>query len=197
MFTGIVEALGNVKTVESVGSNRVFWIESPLARELKVDQSLCHDGVCLTVEEIHGSLHRVTAIEETLRKTNLGTWENGTAVNLERSLTLQSRLDGHLVQGHVDATAICTSVEEKDGSREYSFRFPDSFAGLVIEKGSVCLNGISLTAFDVKGDSLRVAIIPYTLEHTNMKTVKAGSAVNIEFDPVGKYVLRNLMVKAS
>lgn len=195
MFTGIVEAIGKVRTVESAGTNRVFWIESPISHELKVDQSLSHDGVCLTVEEIHGSLHRVTAIEETLKKTSLSAWESGTLVNLERSLTLASRLDGHMVQGHVDATGECTSIETRDGSTEFTFKFPKHFAPLVIEKGSICVNGVSLTAFGVKDEEFKVAIIPYTIEHTNLKELKKGSIVNIEFDMVGKYITRKLTLQ--
>lgn len=195
MFTGIVETVGVVKDIAVHGANKTFWIESDISHELKTDQSVSHNGVCLTVEEVMGSQHRVTAIEETLKKSNLGGWEIGQLVNLERSLKMYSRLDGHLVQGHVDATAICTVRQEKEGSWEYEFSFPKKFAALVIEKGSVCVNGISLTAFDVKRKSFRVAIIPYTFEHTNIKSVSEGQVVNIEFDLVGKYVLRGLSLK--
>ena len=155
-----------------------------------MDQSICHNGVCLTIEAINGGNHRVTAIDETLQKTNLGEWRKGTAVNLERSLREGDRLDGHLVQGHVDCKGLCLAVKEKDGSYEYTFKFPKKFGELVIEKGSVSVNGISLTCFDVKKKSFRVAIIPYTFDHTNMKSVKAGDSVNIEFDMAGKYILR-------
>lgn len=192
MFTGIVEITGAVKKVISNGSNKTFWIESPLSSQLKVDQSVSHSGVCLTVEEIAGNRHRITAIDETLQKTNLACWNEGTTVNLERCLQLNDRLDGHLVQGHADATGICIKRKEKKGSWEFEFEFPKKFAGLVIEKGSVCLNGISLTAFDVKKKSFRVAIIPYTFEHTNIREVQPGDTVNLEFDMIGKYLLRRL-----
>ena len=192
MFTGIVEITGAVKKVISNGSNKIFWIESPLSPQLKVDQSVSHSGVCLTVEEIAGNRHRITAIDETLQKTNLACWNEGTTVNLERCLQLNDRLDGHLVQGHADATGICIKRKEKKGSWEFEFEFPRKFAGLVIEKGSVCLNGISLTAFDVKKKSFRVAIIPYTFEHTNIREVQPGDTVNLEFDMIGKYLLRRL-----
>lgn len=190
MFTGIIESTGTITDCITTGSNKTFWIESPLAHELKVDQSLSHNGVCLTVEEIQGGRHRVTAIDETLLKTNLHAWQPGTLVNLERCMPLNGRLDGHIVQGHVDCTAECTGVVEKDGSWEYSFRFPPAFGHLVIEKGSISLNGISLTIFNVQADGFTAAIIPYTYEHTNMRELQKGSQVNIEFDVIGKYVAR-------
>jgi riboflavin synthase len=190
MFTGIVEATGIVKDVFSNGSNKTFLIESPLSNELKTDQSLSHNGVCLTVEKIENGNHSVTAIEETLKKTNLGNLKEGSIINLERCMMMNGRIDGHIVQGHVDDTALCTRVVEKDGSREYDFEFDPKFASLMIEKGSVCLNGISLTVFDVTKNSFKAAIIPYTFEHTNMRFVTSGSKVNIEFDVVGKYIAR-------
>jgi len=191
MFTGIIETVGSVKEIIPNGSNRVFWVESPLSPELSTDQSLSHNGVCLTVEESRGNMHRVTAIEETLEKTNLGNWKIGTRVNLERCLKLSDRLDGHLVQGHVDAVATCVKKKGKQGTREYEFEYPKKFTELVIEKGSVCLNGVSLTAFDVKKKSFRVAIIPYTFEHTNFQQISEGDTVNIEFDVIGKYLKRH------
>ena len=197
MFTGIIENTGIVKEIITNGTNKIFWITSPLSTELKIDQSLSHNGVCLTVEEIKESMHRVTAIAETLAKTNLGQWEPGTVVNLERCMQMNGRLDGHIVQGHVDAVAECTAVIEKDGSWEYRFKFPETFAGLVIEKGSVTLNGTSLTLFNVGKDSFSVAIIPYTYYHTNINNVTKGSLVNIEFDILGKYVQRMLQQKTS
>jgi riboflavin synthase len=197
MFTGIIEALGLVKEITTQGGNLSFWVESPLAPELKVDQSLSHNGVCLTVEAINGNLHRVTAIAETLSKTNLGDWKTGTLINLERCLQLNGRLDGHLVQGHVDTTGTCIAKEEKNGSWEFEFSFPPSFGELVIEKGSICIDGISLTAFDVKENSLRVAIVPYTFEHTTMKQLRHGDKINFEFDVIGKYVLRRLSLKGN
>jgi riboflavin synthase len=192
MFTGIVESEGTVKEVILNGSNKTFWIESSLSDQLKVDQSVSHSGVCLTVEEIKGNQYRVTAIEETLQKTNLTNWKTGTIVNLERCLQLNDRLDGHLVQGHVDATGSCTKIKEKDGSWELEIEYPGKFSTLVIEKGSVCLNGISLTAFDVKKKRFRVAIIPYTFNHTNIKELKKGDTVNVEFDMIGKYIINKM-----
>jgi len=192
MFTGIIETIGFVKQVISNGSNRIFWVESPISSELKADQSVSHSGVCLTVEEVRENAHRITAIDETLQKTNLGNWKVGTLVNLERCLQLKGRLDGHLVQGHVDTTATCTKRKEKEGSWEFEFQFPKKFAELVIEKGSVCVNGISLTAFDVKRKNFMVAIVPFTFEHTNIKEVQKGITVNVEFDLIGKYLLRRL-----
>jgi len=190
MFTGIIESLGKVKAASSRGTNRTFWIESAISGELKVDQSVSHNGVCLTVEELQEGAHRVTAIEETLQKTNLESWQPGNLVNLERCMIMNGRLDGHIVQGHVDTTAVCTERRDLNGSWEYRFEFPKKFAHLVIEKGSICLNGISLTIFNVKKSRFDVAIIPYTFEHTNIQSIQPGSLVNIEFDLIGKYVSR-------
>ena len=197
MFTGIIENTGIVNEIVTNGTNKTFWIASPLSTALKIDQSLSHNGVCLTVEEIKESMHRVTAITETLVKTNLDQWKPGTVVNLERCMQMNGRLDGHIVQGHVDAVAECTGVIEKDGSWEYSFKFPETFAGLVIEKGSVTINGTSLTLFNVGKDSFTVAIIPYTYHHTNANTITKGGLVNIEFDILGKYVQRMLQLKST
>ena len=197
MFTGIIENTGIVKEIVTNGTNKTFWIASPLSIQLKIDQSLSHNGVCLTVEEIKESMHRVTAIAETLAKTNLEHWKPGTVVNLERCMQMNGRLDGHIVQGHVDAVAECTAVIEKDGSWEYSFKFPETFTGIVIEKGSVTINGTSLTLFNVGKDSFTVAIIPYTYHHTNINTINKGSLVNIEFDILGKYVQRMLQQKTT
>ena len=190
MFTGIIENTGIIREMNSAGTNRSFWISSPLANELKVDQSLSHNGVCLTVEEIKGDLHKVTAIEETLLKTTLSKWEKGNVINLERCMQLNGRLDGHIVQGHVDTTATCTEVNPKEGSWEYRFDFPEQFSMFIIEKGSITVNGISLTVFNVGKNSFTVAIIPYTYDHTTMSLLKKGDEVNIEFDVVGKYVNR-------
>ena len=192
MFTGIIEATGIVKEVISNGSNRSFWIESLISNQLKTDQSVSHNGACLTVEEVIENSHKVTAIDETLGKTNLGSWKQGDMINLERCLEMNGRLDGHWVQGHVDTTAVCKKRKDKKGSWVYEFEFPKKFAELVIEKGSICINGISLTAFDVKKKSFCVAIIPYTFEHTNIQNIIKGDSVNIEFDMIGKYILRKL-----
>lgn len=190
MFTGIIEQTGIITDVISKGGNKSFWINSLLWNELRVDQSISHNGVCLTVEEIREGKHRVTAISETLQKTALDHWAIGTVINLERCMQLNGRLDGHMVQGHVDCVASCTAVIAREGSWEFSFSFPEIYAKLVIEKGSVAVNGISLTCFAVSRDSFTVAIIPYTFEHTNMNRINSGSEVNIEFDVIGKYVER-------
>ena len=195
MFTGIIESLGQVEEVLVSGTNKMYWIKSPITQELKIDQSISHDGVCLTVEEINGDRYRITAIAETLQKSNLHKWQPGHTVNLERCMLMNGRLDGHIVQGHVDTTATCVSVKELEGSSEYRFRFPASFASLIIEKGSASINGISLTVFDVTDDEFSVAIIPYTLAHTNIQYVFPGTAVNIEFDMVGKYITRYLRLQ--
>lgn len=192
MFTGIIEAFGIIHSIEKQGTNTAFWISSPFSDELKADQSVSHNGVCLTVEEVKDSMHKVTAIEETLKKTNLSEWDKGTLVNVERCMTMNGRIDGHIVQGHVDTTAICTEKKDADGSWEFRFEFPKQFAALVIEKGSISINGISLTVFNVDDHSFSVAIIPYTYTHTNIQQAKEGSTVNIEFDMIGKYVNRML-----
>lgn len=194
MFTGIIEATGTIREIRESGSNRQFIIESPLGPALKIDQSLSHNGVCLTVETIDNQLHQVTAIEETLKKTNLGQWKPGQLVNLERCLQWNGRLDGHIVQGHVDSTGTCIDARQLDGSWEYTIEFPEQFASLVIEKGSISLNGISLTIFNVTRNRFMVAIIPYTFHHTNISDLKAGDLVNLEFDMVGKYVNRHLQL---
>lgn len=175
----------------------MFWIESSIAHELKIDQSLSHDGVCLTVEEIRDGAHRVTAIEETLEKSNLHTWQVGQTVNLERCMIMNGRLDGHIVQGHVDTTATCVALENKEGSWEYTFEFPEQFAHLVIEKGSISLNGTSLTIFNTGINRFTVAIIPYTYHHTSISQVRPGDKVNIEFDIIGKYIFRMQQLKTA
>lgn len=195
MFTGIIEATGRVKCLETNGSNISFWMEAPITGELKIDQSLSHNGVCLTVEAIENRQYKVTAIDETLQKTNLGNLKEGDAVNLERCMQLNGRLDGHIVQGHVDGTAVCIHIDQKDGSTAFRFRFDEKSAALVVEKGSITLNGISLTIFNVTKNEFTVAIIPYTLEHTNMNRLKENDIVNIEFDMIGKYVNRIASLK--
>lgn len=190
MFTGIIEQKGIISDVKINGSNRSFHVESSISNELKVDQSVSHDGVCLTVEQVTNHTHIVTAIEETLKKTNLSTWKIGTVINLERCLQFNGRIDGHIVQGHVDTTAKCLNVSDKDGSWEYLFQFDKKFASLIIEKGSITINGTSLTCFNIKENEFTVAIIPYTYNHTNISFLQVGSIVNIEFDMIGKYVNR-------
>ncbi|MFZ1305442.1 MAG: riboflavin synthase [Ferruginibacter sp.] len=195
MFTGIIENTGVIKEIIITGTNKSFWVCSPLSGELKVDQSLSHNGVCLTIEEIKDGMHRVTAIDETLVKTNLGSWQKDAVINLERCMQLNGRLDGHMVQGHVDCTATCIEVTTKDGSWEFVFTFPAEFAACIIEKGSVTVNGISLTCFNVTTDRFTVAIIPYTFQHTNMSALSKNDMVNIEWDVIGKYVSRILSLK--
>lgn len=190
MFTGIIENTGRIKEVLTDGNNKIFWVSSVLSDSLKVDQSLSHNGVCLTVEEIKDGMHRVTAIEETLLKTNLNNWTAGSVINLERCMLLDGRLDGHIVQGHVDCTGECINIEEKNGSWQFSFQFPREFASYIIEKGSITINGISLTLFNIGKNNFTVAIIPYTYEHTNMNSISTGDKVNLEFDVIGKYVNR-------
>ncbi len=194
MFTGIIENTGCVTQIELNGTNRTFWISSSLAKELKIDQSVSHNGVCLTVEEINVDTYRVTAIEETLLKTNLGKWQKGSKINLERCMQMNGRLDGHIVQGHVDATGMCNKIIEKDGSWEFVINIPEQFKGLMVEKGSISLNGISLTIFNVTDNSFTVAVIPFTFNHTNMQQLKEGDTVNLEFDMIGKYVQRAIAV---
>jgi riboflavin synthase len=195
MFTGIIDCTGIIKEVSSAGTNKIILIESSLSHEFRPDQSVNHNGVCLTVEKVAGNTHQVTAVKETLEKTNLGTWRPGRSVNLERSLLLNGRLDGHLVQGHVDTTTTCLKKKEKKGSWEFLFELPEKFSALVIEKGSICIDGVSLTAFGVKKKSFRVAVIPYTYIHTTLQTLNKADTVNLEFDLIGKYILRSLSLK--
>jgi len=195
MFTGIIEKIGIVTDIISSDNNISFWIKSPISEELSIDQSVAHNGVCLTVEEIIEGKHRVTAIQETLNKTNLKQWKKNSFINLERCLPMNGRLDGHLVQGHIDSVAICLEIVEKQGSWEYTFEFDPKFASLIIEKGSITVNGISLTLFEVTKHSFRVAIIPYTYEHTNMQHLIMGDEVNIEFDMIGKYINRMMELR--
>ena len=168
--------------MNSQGDNKTFWISSPLSSDFKVDQSVSHDGVCLTVEEVNDGQHRVTAISETLKKSNLGGWQPGTIVNLERSIQLSQRLDGHLVQGHVDTTARCIGASETNGSWQFKFKYDPSFSTMLIEKGSISINGISLTVFNVSSNEFEVGIIPYTFNHTNIQLIKVGTIVNLEFE---------------
>jgi riboflavin synthase len=194
MFTGIIESIGQIISVEKQQSNVTFGVKSKLASELKIDQSLAHNGVCLTVVKIENDVHFVTAISETLEKTNLHQWQETQIVNLERAMQPNSRLDGHFVQGHVDAVATCTLAETQDGSWLYRFTHDAHFANLVIEKGSICINGTSLTCFDVKDNAFSVAIIPYTYEYTSIHTLQLGSLVNVEFDILGKYIAKHLQL---
>lgn len=195
MFTGIIEAIGTIASIIPSGTNIDIWVDSPITHELKIDQSVAHNGVCLTVVAIKGNSYKVTAVQETLLKTNLNSWKAGDIVNLERAMKVGDRLDGHFVQGHVDAVATCIEKQTLEGSWLFRFRFPQQFAALVIEKGSVCLNGVSLTAFNVGKDELTVTIIPYTYNHTNFQQIEANTVINIEFDVLGKYLLRKQEVE--
>jgi len=195
MFTGIIGHLATITHIAESGTNKDFWLSSPITSELKIDQSVAHNGVCLTVVEINEETYKVTAVAETLQKTTLGFWQIGDTINLERSLRVGDRLDGHFVQGHVDAVATCIEKQTLDGSWLFRFRFPKAFASLVIEKGSICLNGVSLTVFNVGLDECTVTIIPYTYEHTNFHKLEAGSEVNVEFDVMGKYLRRQAQVE--
>jgi len=190
MFTGIIESIGTVKSIEKDRNNVHFILESPISAELKIDQSLSHNGACLTVVAFEPGWHRVTAVQETLQRTNLGHWKPGTLVNLERCLPMGGRLDGHIVQGHVDEIVECVEVEDRGGSWVVRLRFNSEQRGLLVDKGSVCLNGVSLTVVSPSAEHFSVAIIPYTWEHTNFKTLKPGDKLNIEFDILGKYVAR-------
>jgi riboflavin synthase len=197
MFTGIIEAFGHVQAIEKTGSNVHFTIASPISAELKIDQSVSHNGACLTVVALGEGTHRVTAIEETLRRTNLGQWRVGSLVNLERAMVANARLDGHIVQGHVDATGTCTAAQALDGSWAFGFEYDFQPEYLLVDKGSICVNGVSLTVVQpgiAEGNKGRfsVAIIPYTFEHTNFGQLLAGDTVNLEFDVIGKYVARHL-----
>lgn len=188
MFTGIIETMGEVTAIRRELSNIHFTVKSSITHELKIDQSVAHNGCCLTVVELHGDEYVVTAIQETLDKTNLGSWQVGTKVNLERCMQLGARLDGHIVQGHVDTTATCISVENQQGSWKYTFRYDGDQP--TVNKGSVTVNGTSLTVVDSEPGLFSVCIIPYTYEHTNFHTLAIGSVVNLEFDIIGKYVAR-------
>ena len=192
MFTGIIECFGEITAIIVNGTNKTFWLRSSISSQLKIDESVSHDGVCLTIEEAADGLHKVTAIKETLDKTNLDNRNIGDLVNLERALRMNGRIDGHIVQGHVDSTAKCINKKVLEGSNEFTFKFKKKFASLIIEKGSICINGISLTTFNADKNKFSVAIIPYTLENTNLTSIEKGATVNIEFDMLGKYVQRAL-----
>lgn len=190
MFTGIIETLGTITELRHEQGNLHITVESSIAAELKIDQSVAHNGVCLTVIALADGKHTVTAIEETLNKTSLGHLKTGDLVNLERCMQMNARLDGHIVQGHVDQTATCIDFKALDGSWEYTFEYDAAQGNVTVEKGSICVNGISLTVVNSHNNSFSVAIIPYTFEHTNLQHVKTGSVVNLEFDIIGKYVAR-------
>nr|WP_298659989.1 riboflavin synthase [uncultured Flavobacterium sp.] len=190
MFTGIIETLGIIEEITKEEGNIHLKVASKLAHEVKIDQSVAHNGVCLTVVACDENSHVVTAIQETIDKTTLGTWQVGDVINLERAMKLGDRLDGHLVQGHVDQTGVCTSIEEANGSWVFTFEYDASLMNITIEKGSITVNGTSLTVVNSERNRFRVAIIPYTYEHTIFHTFKVGTKVNLEFDVIGKYVAR-------
>ncbi len=195
MFTGIIEEIGVVKRIEKEEGNLHFFIEAAMTPELKIDQSVAHNGVCLTVVGIFDDNYQVTAIQETIAKTSLGSWAVGDAVNLERGMLMSQRLDGHIVQGHVDQTAVCTNIEPQEGSTLFTFAYDSKLNNVTIEKGSITVNGISLTVVNSQYNSFSVAIIPYTLAHTNLNQLKVNDTVNLEFDVIGKYVKRLLDLK--
>ncbi len=194
MFSGIVESIGTVVRIEQEQSNVHFTLNAAFVHELAIDQSVAHNGVCLTVVAIQNDQYTVTAIAETLQRTNLGEWKVGTEVNLERCLRLSDRIDGHMVQGHVDTTATCVLAEETDGSWKYSFQYEHKPEWTTVPKGSVCVNGVSLTVVDSEKGSFSVCIIPYTYEHTNFRQLQTGQHVNLEFDIIGKYVMRYMAI---
>ena len=190
MFTGIIEEIGKIVQIEREEANLHLYVKSSFTNELKIDQSVAHNGVCLTVVAIDGDVYQVTAIAETLAKTHLGSLQVGDAVNLERGMLLNTRLDGHIVQGHIDQTGTCSAIQEEAGSTRFTFQYDPSTGNVVIEKGSITVNGVSLTVVDATRDSFSVAVIPYTLAHTNLQHLQIGSIVNLEFDVIGKYVAR-------
>lgn len=190
MFTGIIETSGFIKNIVKEGDNLHLTVASSLLNELKVDQSISHNGICLTVVALEADSFTVTAVRETIEKTTIGDWKIGDIINLERGMKLGDRLDGHIVQGHVDQTGSCSSVETAEGSWYYTFEYDAAQNNITIEKGSITVNGVSLTVVNSKLNSFSVAIIPYTYEHTNFKTLKAGDKINLEFDVIGKYVAR-------
>lgn len=194
MFTGIIESIGEVTKKVAEGTNVHFTVKSGLSTELKVDQSVAHNGVCLTVTGLHDNAFMVTAVEETLEKSNLGKLDVGDKLNLERCMAMGGRFDGHIVQGHVDQTGLCAGISDQQGSWIFDFEFDPKYGNIVVEKGSICVNGVSLTCFNTTERSFSVAIIPYTFEHTNFHSLKVGDQVNLEFDVIGKYV-KKLMNK--
>ena len=195
MFSGIIEGLGEVVSIQKEKSNLHITIKAPFTNELKIDQSIAHNGVCLTVIDIKNDCYTITAIDETIQKTNIGLLNSGDKINLERCLKVGDRLDGHIVQGHIDQRAVCTKMEETDGSWTFGFEYDTSKGNVTVEKGSVCINGVSLTVVNSKNNSFSVCVIPYTFENTNFNKIQPGSVVNIEFDILGKYIARLLPEK--
>ncbi|MEM8525190.1 MAG: riboflavin synthase [Bacteroidota bacterium] len=194
MFTGIIETLGTVKNIVTEGTNVHFTIESEVSNQLKVDQSIAHNGVCLTVVAQKANTHTVTAIKETMDRSNLGDWQVGTLVNLERAMLANARLDGHIVQGHVDGIGKCVDIKQEEGSWYFSFKYQPTKEHILVDKGSICVNGVSLTVVSPKDNLFSVAIIPYTYAHTNFKQIQVGDAINLEFDVIGKYIAKYMSV---
>jgi len=194
MFTGIIESLGKIEKFEQEGSNFHFTVSSNISNELKIDQSIAHDGVCLTVIALADGTHTVTAIEETMNRSRLGQWQVGTMVNLERAMRPNARLDGHMVQGHVDTIGECVRIDDVDGSWNFRFRYQPTPEHMLVDKGSVCVNGISLTVVNPVDNTFGVSIIPYTFEETNFHQLQIGQAINLEFDIIGKYIAKHLAV---
>jgi riboflavin synthase len=188
MFTGIIETLGTIQEIQKEKDNVHITVESSITAELQIDQSVAHNGICLTVVALTDTSYTVTAIDETIKKTNLGSWKTGDSVNLERAMKMGDRLDGHMVQGHVDQVGTCILAKETGGSWLYTFEYDEALSNITIEKGSITVNGVSLTVVDSKKNQFSVAIIPYTYEHTNFNTFKVGTKINLEFDVIGKYV---------
>ncbi len=196
MFSGIIVSTGTVHSISDNGTTKLVTISSPISDSLHIDQSIAHNGVCLTIIKVEDGMHEVEVVNETLSKTNLGLLKEGQSINLEKSITLQTLLDGHLIQGHADISLICQKIEDLDGSWLVQFNLPLGFEGLVIPHGSICLNGVSLTIANLYEESFDVAIIPYTHQHTNFKFLKVGDIVNVEFDLIGKYLLRQLELRS-
>lgn len=192
MFTGIIEEIGTIVLIEQSGSNLIISFEAPFVEELKIDQSVSHDGVCLTIDKLEGKIYSVIAIKETIDKTNLGQRQVGNQINLERSVKVNDRLDGHIVQGHIDQTARCSKIVEQNGSWEFSFEYDSSSHNITVGKGSICINGVSLTVTESSSNTFSVAIIPYTYDNTNFNQLKVDDLVNVEFDIIGKYVQKIL-----
>jgi len=192
MFTGIIQNFSIVTNIQINGTNLDIWLSSDITKELKIDQSVAHNGICLTVVDISGDKYRVTAVAETIQRTNISHWEIDELINIELAMSANLRLDGHIVQGHVDQTAFCKSIDNQDGSWLFTFQFENKSNQILVDKGSICVNGVSLTVVNPAKNEFSVAIIPYTFEHTNFKNFRIGSVVNIEFDIIGKYILKYL-----
>ena len=196
MFSGIIKCIGKVEAVHEEGSTLLLTISSSLSDSLRIDQSVAHDGVCLTIVQVDKGIHQVEVVNETILKSTLGNVSEGQLINLEKSISPTTLLDGHLVQGHVDTTLVCKKIVDLNGSWKFTFNLPDEFASLIIPQGSVCINGVSLTISDLTKDTFSVSIIPYTYENTNFKQLREGDQVNVEFDLIGKYIIRQLELRS-